>query len=168
MKSRVTASKERLAELEKQVKTLEAVATKRKALEDKTEAMKLALARKDALLRSHKDQLEALRVELLSLQEVTASRKADGDKHMRWVMGGLRWSPNPDYAVLLNLSICSKFVRMGRDVFMDAHKCYSASLSCVVCCMLCWCVGVVLLRQESAEAAGGGRGASARPPSRKR
>ena len=91
MKSRVTASKERLAELEKQVKTLEAVATKRKALEDKTEAMKLALARKDALLRSHKDQLEALRVELLSLQEVTASRKADGDKHMRWVMGGLRW-----------------------------------------------------------------------------
>lgn len=91
MKSRVTASKERIVELEKQVKTLEANATKRKALEDKTEAMKLALARKDAILKNHKEQLEAVRVELLAMQEVTASRQADGDKHLRYVLCCMMW-----------------------------------------------------------------------------
>ena len=79
----MTASKEKVGELEREVRALEAAATKRKAVEDKTEAMRLALARKDALLRSQKEQLEATRVELLSLQEITSSRKADGDKHMR-------------------------------------------------------------------------------------
>jgi hypothetical protein len=83
MKSRLTASKEKITELERQLKTLESAATKRKVLEDKTEAMKLALARKDALLKSHKDQMEQLRVDLLSLQEISSSRKADSDRHLK-------------------------------------------------------------------------------------
>jgi hypothetical protein len=83
MKSRVTASKEKIVELERLVKSLESAATKRRALEDKTEAMKLALARKDALVKSSKEQLEGVRVELLSVQEITSSRRADSEKHMR-------------------------------------------------------------------------------------
>jgi hypothetical protein len=83
MKSRVTASKEKVLELERQVKALEGAESKRKAMEDKTEAMKLALARKDALVRGLKEQLEQVRVELLSLQEVTSSRRADSDKHLK-------------------------------------------------------------------------------------
>lgn len=83
MKSRLTASREKISELERQVRTLESGAAKRKALEDKTEAMRLALARKDALVKGLKEQLEGVRVELLSAQEVAASRRADGDKHTR-------------------------------------------------------------------------------------
>jgi len=83
MRSRLTASKEKVTELESQLKTFEGAASKRKALEDKTEAMKLALARKDALIKSHKEQLEQVRVDLLSLQEISSSRKVDSERHLK-------------------------------------------------------------------------------------
>ena len=83
MKTRINSFKEKVAELEKQVKSLESASSKRKALEDKTDAMKLALARKDALIKGLKEQLETVRVELLSLQEISASRKSDDSKHIR-------------------------------------------------------------------------------------
>ena len=83
MKQRITASKEQVVELERKIKTLEIEAEKHKAHADKTDVMKLALARKDALIKSQKEQLEQLRVELLSFQEIASSRNLDGEKRTR-------------------------------------------------------------------------------------
>lgn len=57
-----------------------------KNLEEKIELMKNGLARKEAMLRSANEQLEKMKVELLSTKEINASKILDLEKQCRFVM----------------------------------------------------------------------------------
>jgi hypothetical protein len=82
----LNAFRDRIFELEGEVASLSEKDNDVKLVTEKLEVVRLSNARKDALIKSQKETLERLQVELLSFKEIAASREADFEKHKGYVV----------------------------------------------------------------------------------
>lgn len=82
-RARLSSFRDKIFELEGQVATLSAKHDDAKELAEKLELAKVSNTRKEALVKSQKENIERLQVELLSFKEIATSRELDLEKHSR-------------------------------------------------------------------------------------
>ena len=82
-KMRLSAFREKVVDLERTVEPLKAENAKLQLLAEKSDALKSAISRKDALLKNYKEQAEKSKVDFDALREVAEARRVDLEKKNR-------------------------------------------------------------------------------------
>jgi hypothetical protein len=69
--------------LEKENRTLQEENERLKEVQDKSDSLRLSLSRIEAMIKSQKDSIEKLRVELLSVKEIATAKRIEMEKSMK-------------------------------------------------------------------------------------
>lgn len=83
MRARLAACKEKIEELETRQKRSAVEEEQSSQLNEKIENLKLTLSRKEILIKSYKEQIEKMKVEILSQKEIYESHRSDFEKQIR-------------------------------------------------------------------------------------
>ena len=85
-RARLSAFRDKIFELERELSVLRERDEDIKTASEKIEVLRLSNSRKDAMVKSQKENLERMQVELLSFKEIAASKESDLEKHNRHVL----------------------------------------------------------------------------------
>ena len=85
-RARLSAYKEKIDELEAAQKQSATEEGQVSQLNEKIEHLKLTLSRKDILIKSYKEQIDKMKVEIMSQKEIYESHRDDFEKQIRCAM----------------------------------------------------------------------------------